>query len=796
MIQPPFPNSYWLEHGRILCGEYPRDFDDFGDHKSMSAILGAGARVFIDLTEERELKPYKDIALGTAKKLGISPDSLEFHRFPIRDVSIPRSREEMNDIIRCIRKARLQHKTVYLHCRGGRGRTGTVAGCVLVSLFGFAGPAALAILADCREACARARYDDSPETGEQRAFVSSSPSVLASPPTRFRGAIYGAAVGDALGVPVEFQARSTRRHDPVTSMRELGSHNQPAGTWSDDTSMILATMAALASSAEYSPGAIMEEFSHWMVKREYTPHGEVFDIGNATCEAISRYLVGIPPTECGGTDEWSNGNGSLMRILPIALAYAQRQDLITRASEISSLTHSHERSRLCCAFYSLVISELLHGSSIREATLFAWSVLDETWEFSCRERARFEKLHPDQLFCRTEDQIASSGHVTDTLEAALWVNAAHENFADIVLHAINLGDDTDTTGCVAGALAGIRYGHESIPGEWLSLLAGSERIESITEAFLKYASLEGIKLIESNFCPWTWSFSIYTPPNVPPPPGLPEFLPVPRRGNFNPSLEAACLADRLLRRGFPVRLEERGLVLCLGNTNADVEQLVDYLRPLASDTPKEGLSIWSKDKKLITIDVEGFSKNTELQQSLLSPDPCRFETAMVHPRLKNPDPWKEFLSNKFGAKVNVEDLELGIALLVKVLPWIGVRTVMSCHGHSKREPLRIWFSDDHHSRWCKMVFDRLCPDLPIHTRWRINRSSPIDSAGYPVMWKLRNGDGPCSEEGQYFFDQIQLIARRLFDPDLCQRIRDVRRHGKRLEDLPPLLDSVFKDRSP
>ena len=105
-MKPPFPNSYWLEPGRILCGEYPRDFDDLEDHEGMGAILGAGARVFIDLTEEGELKPYTPIALTNALELGIDPGELEFHRFPIRDVSVPKSQDEMRAILRRIRLAR------------------------------------------------------------------------------------------------------------------------------------------------------------------------------------------------------------------------------------------------------------------------------------------------------------------------------------------------------------------------------------------------------------------------------------------------------------------------------------------------------------------------------------------------------------------------------------------------------------------------------------------------------------------------------------------------------------------
>jgi ADP-ribosylglycohydrolase len=482
MMTSPFPNSYWLEPGRILCGEYPRDFDDLEDHEGMGAILGAGARVFIDLTEEGELKPYAPIALTHSLELGIDPGELEFHRFPIRDVSVPKSREEMQAILRAIRLARHQGRIAYLHCWGGRGRTGTVAGCALRDLFGLDGNEALALLAERWQGCAKSEWSESPETGEQRGFVRAF-NPVASGEKQIRGALPGAAVGDALGVPVEFAGRAVRKEDPVTGMREFGTHHQPAGTWSDDTSMILATMTGLLEAGAYSPDPVMTEFSLWLKEAKHTPHGTVFDIGNATREAIQRFLNGTAPLQCGGTDDWSNGNGSLMRILPVALAFANDADLIDRASAISSLTHAHERSRMSCAFYCLVVSELLHGESLFPATAFAWEVMDARWKFSKKERRLFDRWHPDRLFGRDESGIGSSGHVIDTLEAALWVNARHDNYRDAVLHAVNLGDDTDTTGCVAGGIAGLIHGEENIPDDWLEVLVKKEELIDIAKRF-------------------------------------------------------------------------------------------------------------------------------------------------------------------------------------------------------------------------------------------------------------------------------------------------------------------------
>lgn len=492
-MKPPFPDSYWLEPGHIACGEYPREIDDQADHEGLRALLEARVRLFIDLTEEGELKPYWSLVQRAAQELGLDPATLEHRRFPIRDVSVPRSKEEMRVILRALRSARHRGLPAYLHCLGGRGRTGTVAGCMLSEIFGHHGEEALNRLTERWQACSKSAYFDSPETEEQRAFVRRWNPGGPDLRSRVRAAILGAAVGDALGVPVEFADRAARRSDPVTGMRAFGTHHQPAGTWSDDTSMLLATMAGLTGAGGYDPEAVMREFVHWVAEARHTPHGEVFDIGSATSQAIARYQSGVPWRQCGGMDEFSNGNGSLMRILPVALAYPDDPDLTRKASDISVLTHAHGRSRFCCAFYCLVASDLLHGSSIVDATEFAWEILDQRMLLSPPERVRFERLHPNQLFARNEDEIRSGGHVIDTLEAALWVNARNDSYADTVLHAVNLGHDTDTTGCVAGGLAGLFHGEGAIPDEWIEVLAQREELVRLTDLFAEFCGREAVK---------------------------------------------------------------------------------------------------------------------------------------------------------------------------------------------------------------------------------------------------------------------------------------------------------------
>lgn len=170
-MTPPFANSYWLEPGRILCGEYPRQFDDAGPHRAMSAVLSAGVRVFVDLTEPDELKPYRDIASAAARTLGIDASELAFHRFPIRDVSVPRSQAQMREILHQIDQSRNEQQLVYIHCWGGIGRTGTVGGCLLSEWLDCDGTTALNALQQCWQSCAKSSIRQSPETAEQCEFV-------------------------------------------------------------------------------------------------------------------------------------------------------------------------------------------------------------------------------------------------------------------------------------------------------------------------------------------------------------------------------------------------------------------------------------------------------------------------------------------------------------------------------------------------------------------------------------------------------------------------------------------------
>jgi len=303
---------------------------------------------------------------------------------------------------------------------------------------------------------------------------------------RIAGGIWGAVVADALGVPVEFSSREERRRDPVTGVRGYGTYNQPPGTWSDDSSMLLCTVEHLYD--EYDAAALGTLFVNWCFHGYCTPWGETFDRGNATTKALSRINRGTPAEEAGGTDEGSNGNGSLMRILPVALRFtgAPADTLLDIAHRISGITHRHPRAQMACGVYCLLARELLAGQSAGDAYRRAMAAADACYvdEPFQNERLHFVRLFSGKIGEESERNINSGGYVMDTLEAALWCLLTTDNYADAVLKAINLGGDTDTTACVTGGLAGVLYGPAAIPPEWQEALAKGEMVSELIRSFM------------------------------------------------------------------------------------------------------------------------------------------------------------------------------------------------------------------------------------------------------------------------------------------------------------------------
>lgn len=299
-----------------------------------------------------------------------------------------------------------------------------------------------------------------------------------------RNALLGLAVGDALGVPVEFQSRATLKNDPVTAMRAYGTHRQPAGTWSDDSSLSFCLAASLCDG--YNLNDIGKRFVMWCDDAYWTAHGEVFDIGITTRNAIGHLRKDQRADFAGDFDEQANGNGSLMRIMPL-LFYINDKPINERwemTRDVSRITHGHIRACICCFFYLEFARRLLAGEKPEPA-------LDETrkdvhaflveMHMNARELELLKFVFQADFKSLKENVISSSGYVLHTLEASLWCLLTTTSYKDAVLKAVNLGEDTDTTGAVTGALAGLYYGADAIPAEWLEVLVRREKIEVLAD---------------------------------------------------------------------------------------------------------------------------------------------------------------------------------------------------------------------------------------------------------------------------------------------------------------------------
>ena len=293
--------------------------------------------------------------------------------------------------------------------------------------------------------------------------------------------LLGTAIGDALGVPVEFEHRQELEKNPVVGMREYGTHNQPKGTWSDDSSLALCLAESLCNG--YNLNDIADKFIRWYYDGYCTPYGRVFDVGVTTARAISYLQSGCKPELAGMDRERDNGNGSLMRILPLVpyIINMEEEDRFRIIGEVSSLTHRHPRSILACIFLCKFAIQYLVTKEI--PTAFAYTqkeikylLTQEKFKNECSHFDRLVNLTYEQFRNIAKNDIKSTGYVIDTLEASLWSVFNHDSFKDSVLCAVNLGYDADTVGAITGALAGIIYGHDSIPEEWLNVLARKEDI--------------------------------------------------------------------------------------------------------------------------------------------------------------------------------------------------------------------------------------------------------------------------------------------------------------------------------
>ncbi len=298
---------------------------------------------------------------------------------------------------------------------------------------------------------------------------------------RLRGGLYGLLVGDAFGVPYEFRRATELPAREALEMVPPEGHKPtypqvPFGTWSDDGAQALCLLASLLDKDRLDLPDFAGRLRAWARDGYMAVGGVVFDVGIQTGRALRALEGGASPEESGPAGERDNGNGSLMRSLPLALWHrGDDASLVRDAFRQSAVTHAHARSRVCCALYCLWARRLLAGDEdafSRAAAALLGVIADLP-----AERAELA------LILSHDQPARGSGYVLDCLVSAKHA-LAEASYEEVVRAAVALGDDTDTTACVAGGLAGIRHGLGAIPERWLSTLRGKELVDPLATRLL------------------------------------------------------------------------------------------------------------------------------------------------------------------------------------------------------------------------------------------------------------------------------------------------------------------------
>jgi ADP-ribosyl-[dinitrogen reductase] hydrolase len=435
----------------------------------LDALRSWGAAAVITLLEAHEFESLGVDDLGQ-EVIGRHMDWLHL---PIQDVSVPgrdfeQAWKEQGEGVR----ARLRNGfNVVVHCKGGLGRAGTVAARLLVEL-GWEPSKAISAVRQVRPGAI--------ETGGQQDYVLGLATCSEHAPSRSDeairdravGALMGLAVGDAVGTTLEFKTRDT--YPLLTDMVGGGPFRLKPGQWTDDTSMALALAESLITHDPLDPTDLMQRFVSWRDEGAYSCTGTCFDIGITVSGALTKWQRTGDPLG-GSTDPQTAGNGSLMRLAPVVLRYWRDRQKLSQAAVLQSqTTHGAAEALSACEGYAEMLADAIEGGSLSEV------LRSRDGGYAGRISAIFNGSWRG----KQRDEIASSGYVAHSLEAAIWAVARTADFRSAVLTAANLGGDADTTAAIAGQLAGALYGCSGIPDEWLRRLAWNDRVRSLASRLL------------------------------------------------------------------------------------------------------------------------------------------------------------------------------------------------------------------------------------------------------------------------------------------------------------------------
>lgn len=300
---------------------------------------------------------------------------------------------------------------------------------------------------------------------------------------RYRGALLGLAAGDAVGTTLEFKRPGT--FEPVTDMLGGGPFHLEPGQWTDDTSMALCLAESLAERRAFHPLDQLDRYVRWYTEGHLSSTGHCFDIGSTTRTALERYIAAKLTAETGESPYFGStapntaGNGSIMRLAPVPLAFAKRPtEAITFSGESSRTTHGALEAVDACRYLGALLTGAVRGASKAELLSARYSPVPGYWDTHPLAPA-IDEVAAGSFKTREPPEIQGSGYVVKSLEAALWAFHRTEDFRAGCLAAVNLGDDADTTGAVFGQIAGAFYGASGIPGDWIEKLAQEALVDNL-----------------------------------------------------------------------------------------------------------------------------------------------------------------------------------------------------------------------------------------------------------------------------------------------------------------------------
>ena len=445
-----------------LTGAWDRDLD-----LDLEAIARWNAAAVVTLVEDHELAALRVTALGPK----VAERGMAWHHLPIVDISTPGPAFEAAwATVGGELRARLRRgENVLVHCKGGLGRAGTIAARLLVEL-GWTAQTAIAAVRGVRRGAIETRAQEDYVRNIAPMAEPRPDPLPAAVRNRALGAMLGLAVGDAVGTTLEFTRRDST--PPLTDMVGGGPFHLQPGQWTDDTSMALALADSLLANPDLDEADLMQRFVRWMDEGEYSVTGRCFDIGLTTRQALSRWKRTGNPI-AGSTAPDTAGNGSLMRLAPVAVRHwPDRAKLRDVAARQSAVTHAAPEAVGACVAFAELLGDAIAGQP-RSVVL-----ADHEGPYA----GAIAAIMRGSWRGKQRTDIRSSGYVAHSLEAALWCVASTASFEEAVLLAANLGDDADTTAAITGQLAGALYGAAGIPAKWLERLAWRARIASLAQA--------------------------------------------------------------------------------------------------------------------------------------------------------------------------------------------------------------------------------------------------------------------------------------------------------------------------